>query len=57
MRTGRAPSYPESWSSVLAEVALTVDLVHDLQRAVIVAVQVGHVLHEVVGLPVEPDGV
>ena len=40
----------------LGEVLATVDPVHDLQRAVIVAIQVSDVLHEVVGLPVQTQG-
>ena len=41
----------------LVQVALAADPVHDLQRAVLVALEVGDVLHEVVGLPVEAERV
>ena len=41
----------------LLEVALARDPVHDLQRAVLVALEVRDVLDEVVGLPVEPERV
>ena len=37
--------------------SLALDPVHDLQRAVLVALHVGDVLDEVVGLPVEPERV
>ncbi len=39
------------------EVFLALDPVHDLQRAVLVALHVGHVLHEVVRLPVQAQRV
>ncbi len=42
---------------LLGQVALAADAVHDLQRAVLVAVEVDDELHEVVGLPVEPERV
>ena len=41
----------------LLQVPLARDPVHDLQRAILVALQVGHVLDEVVGLPVQPERV
>ena len=41
----------------LAQIALAADAVHDLQAAVLVARQVGEVLHEVVRLPVEVERV
>ena len=37
----------------LGQVAASVDAVHDLQRAVLVRLEVGDELHELVGLPVE----
>ena len=37
----------------LGEVAPAVDPVHDLQRAVLVGLEVGDELHELLGLPVE----
>ena len=40
---------------LLAQVALAADAVHDLQRPVGVALEVGDVLDEVVGLPVQPQ--
>ena len=39
----------------LGEVAAPVDPVHDLQRAVLVGLQIGDELHELVGLPVEVE--
>jgi hypothetical protein len=35
------------------QIPATVDPVHDLEGAVLVAVEVGHVLHELVGLPIQ----
>jgi hypothetical protein len=40
---------------LLGEVALPADSVHDLQRAVAVALEVSHVLDEVVGLPAQTE--
>jgi hypothetical protein len=40
---------------LLAERALPADAVHDLQRAVVVALGVGDELDEVVGLPLQPS--
>ena len=39
----------------LGEIAAPVDPVHDLQRAVLVGLEVGDELHELVGLPVEVE--
>ena len=39
----------------LGEVAAAVDPVHDLQRPVLVGLEVGHELHELVGLPVQVE--
>ena len=53
-RTGWAPAYPESSSRVDSrEVTAPVDPVHDLEAAVVVRLEVGHELHELVGLPVQ----
>ena len=41
----------------LAQVAAPVDPVHDLQRPVLVGLQIGHELHELVGLPIEVEEV
>ena len=41
----------------LGQVAAPVDAVHDLQRAVVVGLEVGDELHELVGLPVEVEPV
>ena len=41
----------------LGQVAAAVDAVHDLQRAVLVRLEVGDELHELVGLPVEVEPV
>jgi hypothetical protein len=37
----------------LGQVHAAVDPVHDLQRPILVSLEVGHELHELVGLPVE----
>ncbi len=39
----------------LGEVASTIDPVHDLQGSVVVGLEVGDELHELVGLPVEVE--
>ena len=49
---------PERWSQRrLGQVAAAVDPVHDLERAVLVGLEVGDELHELVGLPVEVEEV
>ena len=45
----------EILEELLGQVATTVDPVHDLQPAVVVALEVGDELHELVGLPVEVE--
>jgi hypothetical protein len=37
----------------LGQILATVDPVHDLESAIVVAVDVGHELHELVGLPIQ----
>jgi hypothetical protein len=49
----RAAVAGEIFADRFSQIAATVDSIHDLQPAVVVAVEVGHELHEFVGLPVE----
>ena len=56
IRTGlRAGVARELVAVRLGQVAPAVDAVHDLQRAVVVRLEVGDELHELVGLPVEVE--
>ena len=58
IRTGRAPGVAgEVVARRLGQVAPAVDPVHDLERAVLVRLDVGDELHELVGLPVEVEPV